>query len=89
MTIIEALQDIGKGRIIDNGCEYELIALAKGKYTFTVRNYSGEEKDFSVTLDGRQGENAEMIQCLWEAYLRKESPLLHDKIVKAEYRKAV
>lgn len=89
MTLLESLQDIGKGRIIDNGCEYELIALAKGNYTFTTRNYSGEEKDFSFTLDGRQGENAKMIQCLWEAYLRRNaSPLLHDKIVKAEYRKA-
>ena len=58
MTLLEALQDIGKGRIIDNGCDYQLIALAKGVYTITIEN----GRKIEITLDGKQGENARRIE---------------------------
>ena len=81
MTIIESLQDIGKGRVIDNGCNYELIALAKGVYTFTISN--GEK--IEITLTGRQGENAAQIE---KEFYRQAKPMHHNAIIKAEYRKA-
>ena len=81
MTLLEALQDIGKGRIIDNGCSYDLIALAKGIYTFTVRTYS-EEKSIEIKLDGKQGENARRIESIFYSINKQHYP-----IVKAEYRK--
>ena len=79
MTLLEALQDIGKGRIIDNGCSYELIALAKGAYTFTLAN----GKEISIILNGKQGENAEHIE---KDFYNKVSGI-DRRIIKAEYKR--
>ena len=57
MKLYEALEDIGKGRFKDFDCDRELIALAKGVYTFRE-----ERKEYSITLDGTPAENAERIQ---------------------------
>jgi len=80
MTLLEALQDIGKGRIIDNGCDYELIALAKGVYTFTLAN----EQIIKITLDGKQGENARRID---REFYSAANKIYRNRIVKAEYKK--
>ena len=80
MTLLEALQDIGKGRIIDNGCDYELIALAKGVYTFTLAN----EQIIKITLDGKQGENARRID---REFYNTANKIYRNSIVKAEYKK--
>jgi len=80
MTLLEALQDIGKGRIIDNGCDYELIALAKGVYTFTLAN----EQEVKIILDGKQGENARKID---REFYNTANKIYRNSIVKAEYKK--
>ena len=84
MTLLEALQDIGKGRIIDNGCEYELIALAKGAYTFTLANGAQIE----IKTAGKQGENAAQ---LVREYREKAQRIAHgayyNSIIKAEYKR--
>ena len=83
MTLLEALEDIGKGRIIDNGCDYELIALAKGTYTFTI---GWVDDYFTITLTGKQGENAQEMQRAFYNYVEthyKEYNCIH----KAEYRR--
>ena len=81
MTLIEALQDICKGRIIDNGCNYELVALAKGKYKFWLNCF---QDVFEITLTGKQGENAETIQRAFNNYLI-EKRFYYSEIYKAEY----
>lgn len=81
MTLIEALQDICKGRIIDNGCNYELIALAKGTYKFWINCYRDV---FEITLKGKQGENAATIQREFNKYLH-EKHFYYSEIYKAEY----
>lgn len=58
MTLYEALQDIGKGRFYDNGCDWDFVALAKGVYTFEF----WDAPTFTITLDGKQGDNARMIE---------------------------
>ena len=78
MTLYEALQDIGKGRFIDNGCNYELIALAKGRYTFTLAYESAIE----IIINGRQGENARNLE---KEYYSKVSSIYRNSIIKAEY----
>jgi len=78
MTVLEALSDIGKGRIIDNGCEYELIALAKGTYTF---HFSIGVTD-SITLSGGRGENAQQMR-----WYDRNLGSRHNSIVKAEYHR--
>lgn len=78
MTLYEALQDIGKGRIIDNGCDFELIALAKGRYTFTL----ADESTIEIITDGRQGENARDLE---KEYYNKVSSIYRNSIIKAEY----
>ena len=84
MTLLESLQDIGKGRIIDNGCEYELIALAKGVYTFTLAN--GEQ--IQIKLDGRQGENAaQMLKEYREKAQAINCGAYYNRIIKAEYKR--
>lgn len=80
MTLFESLQDIGKGRFIDNGCDYELIALAKGLYCFTLA--SGEM--IEIRLDGKQGENAAKIE---KEYYSKAPAIYRKQIIKAEYKK--
>ncbi len=81
MTLLEALQDIYKGRIIDNGCNYELIALAKGKYKFWLNCFHDV---FEITLTGNQGENAATIQREFNKYLI-EKRFYYSEIYKAEY----
>ena len=81
MTLIEALQDICKGRIIDNGCSYELVALAKGHYKFWVNRF---QDVFEITLTGKQGENATTIQREFNKYL-DEKHFFYSEIYKAEY----
>ena len=58
MTLYEALQDIGKGRFYDTGCDWDCVALAKGTYTFEFH----DAPTFTITLDGKQGDNARMIE---------------------------
>lgn len=81
MTLLEALQDIGKGRIIDNGCNYELIALAKGRYTLTI-----DEEPLTITLTGTPGENADEIQRVYSDHIHSRHKL-YNRITKAEYKK--
>jgi len=83
MTLLEALEDIGKGRIIDNGCDYELIALAKGRYTFTFWRTGGK---FEIILTGKQGDNARQIQREFFNYCEKNH-LLYNEITSADYTK--
>lgn len=83
MTLLEALQDIGKGRIIDNGCEFELIALAKGTYVFKNFWYDDE---FEITLTGTQGENAREIQRAFYNYIATNHRI-YNSISQAEYRR--
>lgn len=83
MTLLEALQDIGKGRIIDNGCEYELIALAKGTYTFKNSWYGDE---FEITLTGKQGENARQLEKAFYDYIEAHHRS-YNSISQAEYKK--
>lgn len=83
MTLLEALEDIGKGRIIDNGCDYELIALAKGRYTFTFWR-TGEALE--ITLTGKQGENAQQIERIFNEYCYKNH-LSYNEIYSADYTK--
>ena len=78
MTVLEALEDIGKGRIIDNGCDYELIALAKGTYTF---HFSIGETD-TITLSGGRGANAHQMR-----WYDRNLGINRDKIIKAEYHR--
>lgn len=78
MTLYESLQDIGKGRFIDNGCNYELIALAKGRYTFTL----ADESAIEIIVDGRQGENARNLE---KEYYSKVYAIYRNSITKAEY----
>lgn len=78
MTLYEALQDIGKGRIIDNGCDFELIALAKGRYTFTL----ADESTIEIIINGRQGENARNLE---KEYYSKAPAIYRNHIIKAEY----
>lgn len=86
MTLYEALQDIGKGRFVDNGCDYELIALAKGTYTFIVNTYrTPYEQVVKIRLDGRQGENAHNIERLFSEQVKS---FCRNNIIKAEYRRA-
>lgn len=80
MTLLEALQDIGKGRIIDNGCDYQLIALAKGKYIFTLAN----DATIEIRLDGKQGDNARKIE---KEFYSRTNWIYHNRIKKAEYTK--
>jgi len=83
MTLYEALQDIGKGRFVDNGCDYELIALAKGLYTFTVSTHTAPyEQVIEIRLDGKQGENAHNLE---KEYYSKVSAIYRNSIIKAEY----
>lgn len=77
MTLLEALQDIGKGRIIDNGCNYELVALAKG--TYKIKNHwHGLETE--ITLDGKPGENAAAIEKAYYNFLSKNPVLTYDGV---------
>lgn len=86
MTLYEALQDIGKGRFVDNGCDYELIAIAKGLYTFTVRTYTAPyEQIIKIRLDGKQGENARDIE---KQFYEKVERHCNNRITKAEYKRA-
>ena len=81
MTLYEALQDICKGRIIESGGSYELVALAKGHYKFWVNCF---QNVFEITLTGKQGENAETIQREFYKYLH-EKHFYYSEIYKAEY----
>lgn len=83
MTLYEALQDIGKGRFVDNGCDYDLIALAKGTYTF--RN-DWEDYAFTITLDGKQGENAQKIEREYFKFCT-DNRKMYNAITSAEYKK--
>lgn len=80
MTLLESLQDIGKGRVIDTGCDYELIALAKGTYHFEFNSFSHLEP-LTVTLTGKQGENARELKRAYYNHNR----LGGNSITKAEY----
>lgn len=78
MTLYESLQDKGKGRFIDTGCDYEMIALAKGTYTFTLA--SGATN--SIILSGTQGENARKME---KDFYRWTNGIYHNTITKLEY----
>lgn len=83
MTLYEALQDKGKGRFIDNGCDFEMIALAKGTYTFTVRTDSFPyEKEITIILDGKQGENARKME---KEFYSISGGYYHNKIIALDY----
>ncbi len=84
MTLYESLQDKGKGRFIDNGCDFEMIALAKGTYTFTVRTYYAPyEREIKITLDGKQGENARRMEK--EFFEKTQHGYFANSITKLEY----
>jgi hypothetical protein len=83
MTLLEALEDIGKGRIIDNGCDYELIALAKGRYIFVI---GWIDEILVIDLDGKPGENARKIERTFDEYCEKNHKL-YNCIHHAEYKK--
>lgn len=86
MTLYEALQDIGKGRFVDNGCDYELIAIAKGLYTFTVSTHTAPyEQVIKIRLDGKQGENAREIEMQFSMKVERHCS---NRITKAEYKRA-
>ena len=82
MTLYEALQDQGKGRIIDNGCDYDLIALAKGSYT--ARFYNG--KVFNITLTGKQGENDRKIEKEYNLFCR-DNRTCYNEIQSLDYER--
>ena len=87
MTLYEALQDIGKGRFIDNGCDEELIAIAKGKYRFYFWLPGKTDNGFiEIVLTGKQGENARQIERQFYTVCQACS-LYPNGIIKAEYRK--
>ena len=83
MTLLEALEDIGKGRIIDNpnACEYRLVALARGIYSFYIWQ-TGETVEIELT--GTPTENAEKIEKEW---YKRVQPFYQDSITRAAYRK--
>ena len=86
MTLYEALEDIGKGRIIEvgGGCELYLAALAKGRYT--MKNYwHGKEK--TVILTGTPGENARTIEKAYYDFLRENPVIDFDGGIYIEYSK--
>ena len=84
MTLLEALEDIGKGRIFEvGGCEYYLAALAKGRYTMKNHWHSLEK---TVILSGKPGENAREIEKAYYDFLR-ENPVLHYAGITIEYSK--
>lgn len=88
MTLFEALQDINKGRFVDTGCDYRLLALASGRYTITTQycHKTGGAAVFSITLTGKQGENASRIErefCEFCEYHK----LMYNCIHSIEYRK--
>lgn len=62
MELYEALQDIGKGRFYDNGCDYTFSALASGVYNFEIYFYSGEIKPLEIVVNGKPSENAETLE---------------------------
>ena len=68
MTLFEALQDIGKGRIADVHGTYELIALARGVYTF---HFWETGEDLVITLSETPAENAIAIKKQFSAYCRQ------------------
>ena len=81
MTLFEALQDMGKGRIIDTGCDYELIALARGVYTF---HFWETGEDLVITLSETPAENARAIKKQFSAYCRQNHV---EHVTKATYHK--
>ena len=83
MTLYEALQDIGKGRFTDNGCDYQIIALAKGRYNFKFWRTGAT---LEITLAGKPGENARQIERAFYTYCEKNH-LLYDEITSADYSK--
>lgn len=81
-TLYDALQDIGKGRFIDTGCDYQIIALAKGFYKITMQN----GKQFEITLDGKQGENAWQIEKKFYEFCY-QTGTDHTEVRQIEYRR--
>lgn len=83
MTLYEALQDIGKGRFYNNGCDYTFAAVAKGTYFFTFPN----DETIEITVDGKQSENAWNLE---KEYYKKAYAvnynMYHNRITKAEYK---
>lgn len=82
MTLYEALQDAGKGRIVDTGCDYKLIALAKGRYTFTT--FTGYT--FTLEATGSPAENARQIERQFYAESTKNR-FLYNEIKRMDYKK--
>lgn len=81
-TLYDALQDICKGRFIESGGDIQIIALAKGFYKITMQN----GKQFEITLDGKQGENAWQIEKKFYDFCY-QSRTDHTEIKKIEYRR--
>lgn len=81
MTLLEALQDIGKGRVIISSGDYILTALGRGKYIFHIGRISA---DFSTMLDGSPADNARKIQEEFSNFCR-QNHILYDDITRAEY----
>ena len=81
MTLYEALQDINKGRFVDTGCDFQIVALAKGFYTI----YNGG-KVFSISLTGKQGDNARTIEKEYNSFCWAEH-LEHNCIHSIVYKK--
>ena len=88
MTLYDALQDINRGRFIDTGCDYQMIALAKGRYTITTCycHKTGGAAVFSITLTGKQGENAHRIERDFYKFC-EEHKLMYNCIYSIDYSK--
>ncbi len=81
MTLFEALMDMGKGRFVDTGCDWMLVALAKGTYTFRLY----DEDEIIIVLNGTPSENAHRIEKEWYDKLGWRG----NRIIKADYSKTI
>ena len=82
MTLYKALQDINKGRFIDNGYNLQLVAIAKGRYIFHL--LSGDK--FEIELLNKQGENARQIENEFYIFIHINN-ILYSDIISADYKK--
>ena len=83
MTLYDALQDIGKGRFVDTGCDWQMVALAKGMYTISFR-YPREP--LTITLTGKQGENAADMERAFYNYI-DANHILYNAVTGIDYKK--
>ena len=88
MTLYEALQDINKGRFINTGCDCSMISLASGRYPITTQycHKLGRAAVISITLTGKQGENARRIEREFYKFC-EEHKLMYNCIYSIDYAK--